>query len=94
MNKRTPLIDQNGEVRELTAADLKRFRPAHEALPQGLQKTLGIRARGPQKKPTKVSTTIRLDEAALARWRASGKGWQTRAAQVLAKHAPRRSVVA
>ena len=78
----------------LTAADLKRFRPAREALPSALQKTLGMRARGPQKTPTKVPTTIRLDEAALDRWRASGKGWQTRAAQVLAKHAPRRSEAA
>ncbi len=37
---------------------------------------------------TRRPTTLRLDEAALARWRASGKGWQTRAAAVLAKHAP------
>jgi len=36
----------------------------------------------------KHPTTLRLDEEALARWRASGKGWQTRAAAVLAKHAP------
>ncbi|MFZ4538413.1 BrnA antitoxin family protein [Propionivibrio sp.] len=39
-------------------------------------------------KSTKRPTTLRLDEAALARWRASGKGWQTRAAELLAKHAP------
>ena len=37
---------------------------------------------------TKRPTTLRLDEEALARWRASGKGWQTRAAAVLAKYAP------
>ena len=37
---------------------------------------------------TKRPTTLRLDDAALTRWRASGKGWQTRAAEVLAKHAP------
>ena len=44
---------------------------------------------GSMKAMPKVSTTIRMDETALARWRASGKGWQTRAAQVLAKHAPK-----
>ena len=44
---------------------------------------------GSRKAMPKVSTTIRMDETALARWRASGKGWQTRAAQVLAKHAPK-----
>jgi uncharacterized protein (DUF4415 family) len=37
---------------------------------------------------TKRPTTLRLDAAALTRWRASGKGWQTRAAAILEKHAP------
>ena len=37
---------------------------------------------------TKRPTTLRLDDEVLARWRASGKGWQTRAAQVLAANAP------
>jgi len=36
----------------------------------------------------KRPTTLRLDENVLQRWRASGKGWQTRAAEVLARHAP------
>ena len=44
---------------------------------------------GSVKATPKVSTTIRLDGAALARWRASGKGWQSRAAQLLAAHAPK-----
>ena len=37
----------------------------------------------------KRPTTLRLDESVLARWRASGKGWQTRAAELLATHAPK-----
>lgn len=37
----------------------------------------------------KRPTTLRLDEATLARWRSSGKGWQTRAAELLAAHAPK-----
>jgi len=44
--------------------------------------------RGTQKAPKKVATALRMDETALARWRASGKGWQTRAAALLAKYAP------
>lgn len=32
----------------------------------------------------KQPVTLRMDPEALATWRASGKGWQTRAAQVLA----------
>jgi uncharacterized protein (DUF4415 family) len=36
------------------------------------------RTRGPQKAPTKVPTTIRLDADVLEGLRATGKGWQTR----------------
>ena len=43
---------------------------------------------GSVKLSTKRPTTLRLDDEVLARWRASGKGWQTRAAQVLAANAP------
>lgn len=37
----------------------------------------------------KEPVTLRLDPDVLARWRASGKGWQTRAAAALALAAPR-----
>ena len=36
----------------------------------------------------KKPVTLRIDPHALEVWRASGKGWQTRAAEVLAKYAP------
>ena len=78
MKKRIPLTDNEGEVRELTAADLRAFKPATEVLPLNLQKTLGMRARGPQKSPTKVSTTIRLSNDVIQAFRATGDGWQTR----------------
>ena len=78
MSKRKPLIDTDGEVRELTAADLRAFKPASEVLPPELQKTLGMRLRGPQKAPTKVSTTIRLSSDVVLAFRATGDGWQTR----------------
>ena len=78
MNKRIPLIDKEGEVRELTAADLRTFKPATEVLPLNLQKTLGMRVRGPQKSPTKVSTTIRLSNDVIQAFRATGDGWRTR----------------
>lgn len=78
MNKRNSLTDTDGEVRELTAADLRTFKPASEVLPLELQKTLGMRLRGPQKAPTKVSTTIRLSSDVVQAFRATGDGWQTR----------------
>ena len=78
MNKRIPLIDDDSEVRELTAADMRMFKPASEVLPVALQKTLGMRLRGPQKAPPKVSTTIRLSNDVVQAFRATGSGWQTR----------------
>lgn len=46
MPRSTPLTETDGEVRELKAADLKRFQGA-SALPESLQRKLGVR--GPQK---------------------------------------------
>jgi len=83
MSKRAPLIDADGEVRELMAEDLKKFRPAQEVLPLDLQETLGIRRRGPQKAPTKALTTIRLSAEVVAYFKQSGSGWQSRLDGVL-----------
>jgi len=44
---------------------------------------LKARPRGPQKKPCKTSTTIRLDAEVLEAFKAMGKGWQTRMNNVL-----------
>ena len=85
MSKHTPLTNDEGEVRELSAADLRRFKPAHEVLPASLQKTLGMKQRGPQKTPTKQMTTIRLDAEVLHAFKAQGPGWQTRINEAL-KH--------
>lgn len=81
MGKRLPLVDEAGEVRELTTEDLENFKPACEVLPASLQKKLGIR--GPQKTPTKERVTIRLSQDVVERFRASGAGWQTRMNAVL-----------
>ena len=58
MKKILSLTNKGGEVRELTADDLRMFKSAKEVLPQSLQKKLGVR--GPQKAPKKIATTIRL----------------------------------
>jgi uncharacterized protein (DUF4415 family) len=42
---------------------------------------------GSVKASPKQPTTLRLDPNTLANWRATGKGWQTRAAQVLESYA-------
>ena len=54
------LIDEDGEVREITAEDVALFKP-FTALPAAEQKVLlGLRKRGPQKAPKKVPVSIRL----------------------------------
>ena len=81
MASRKPLIDADGEVRELSAEDMAKFRPAAEVLPSSLRKKLGVR--GPQKAPTKERITIRLSRDVVERFRASGDGWQTRVDKAL-----------
>ncbi len=76
MASRKPLIDEDGEVRELSAADMAKFRPAAEVLSASLKKKLGVR--GPQKAPTKERITIRLSREVVDQFRESGEGWQTR----------------
>ncbi len=76
MPKSKSLMDAKGEVRPLTAADMKRFRPAKEVLPATLLAKLKVR--GPQKTPTKERITIRLSPEVVQRFRATGDGWQTR----------------
>jgi uncharacterized protein (DUF4415 family) len=90
MAKRKPLIDSDGEVRELTAKDMARFKPAPEVLPSSLRKKLGVR--GLQKAPTKERITIRLSREVVDRFREGGGGWQTRVDEALRewlkKHSP------
>ena len=88
MNNRKPLIDHDGEVRELSAEDFKHFRPASEVLPPALYAELvAIKAtRGAQKSPLKQVTSMRLDQDILAAFKATGRGWQTRLNDLLRKH--------
>ena len=76
MPKSKSLTDIEGEVRDLTAADMKRFQNAKQALPGTLLKKLNVR--GPQKTPTKERITIRLSPEVVQRFRDTGDGWQTR----------------
>jgi uncharacterized protein (DUF4415 family) len=76
MPKLKPLSDAKGEVREITAKDLKQFRPARQALPSSLRRKVGVR--GSQKAPTKERITIRLSQEVVQSFRATGEGWQTR----------------
>ena len=83
MANRKPLIDEGGEVREVTAEEVALFKP-FSALPETEQKTLlGLRKRGPQKTPRKVPISIRLSPDVAEGLRATGNGWQVRADEAL-----------
>ncbi len=78
MKNQLPLTDADGEVRELTEEDFKNAVP-FSALPGSLQTTLrGLKGRGKQQSPTKVSTTVRFDREVLDAFRTTGRGWQSR----------------
>lgn len=76
MANRKSLIDADGEVRNLTGADIAKFRPAADVLPPVLAKKLGVRGR--QKAATKERISIRLSQDVVERFRATGQGWQSR----------------
>lgn len=81
-----PLTDEAGEVRELTAADLKRMKPASDVLPAELVAVLPKRKpgqRGPAKRATKESVTLRLDPDVMEHFRGTGPGWQSRINETL-----------
>jgi uncharacterized protein (DUF4415 family) len=83
MANRKPLIDEEGEVREITAEDVALFKP-FSALPAEEQKMLlKLRKRGPQKTPKKVPISIRLSPDVVEGLRATGNGWQGRADKAL-----------
>ena len=61
--------------------DLAAAKPFAEVFPElaeAMRKT-----RGPQKAETKVAVTLRLDRDVVERFRASGKGWQSRINEIL-----------
>ncbi|MBL9070260.1 MAG: BrnA antitoxin family protein [Sphingopyxis sp.] len=73
--------DEVSDSPELTAEQIATARPFGEAFPEIAARMR--RARGKQKAPTKVSTTLRLDEDVIAKFKADGPGWQSRMNEAL-----------
>ncbi|KPH62332.1 BrnA antitoxin family protein [Novosphingobium sp. ST904] len=80
-------MDAVSDNPEWTEADIAKAVPFAEAFPH-LAKTM--RARGAQKAPTKVSTTIRLSPEVVDFFKKGGPGWQSRIddalREIVAKH--------
>ena len=66
-----------------TNEDWANARPMREVMPHLVQ--AWRRSRGKQKTPTKVLVSLRLDSDLVATLRASGRGWQSRANELLKK---------
>lgn len=61
----------------------------HGGGPEAVRNALAVRrGRGPGKKPAKALVSLRIAPETLARWKASGPGWQTRMAELLRRRAP------
>lgn len=74
-------LDAVSDSPELTNEDLAQMRPFAEVFPKLAENIR--RARGAQKAPTKVSTTIRLSPEVVEHFRAAGDGWQSRVDRAL-----------
>ena len=73
---------------ELTASELAELRPAREVLPkeffEAMEKAAVARGRPTLENPKK-QVTLRLDADLIDRYKASGKGWQSRINEDLRK---------
>ena len=73
---------------ELTDDDFARLVPVDDASVAPEIAAAIRRVRGPQRAPTKIMIALRIDRDVAERWRASGRGWQSRMNDVLRKAAP------
>lgn len=86
MAKKLPKPPPGIENESLPDEMLRQMRPASEVAPDiaeayergELQNNPPHRFRGPQKEPTKVQTTLRIDADVVRYFKEGGKGWQTR----------------
>lgn len=77
-------IDADPDTWVPTGEEWTRARPMRDAHPDLVEDYLR-RTRGKQKAPTKVLVSLRLERDVVDRLRASGRGWQSRANDMLRK---------
>ena len=87
MKKQSKSKKTSGENPEWTAAMIAKARPAKEVLPKifGARTAAAmLKPRGrPKSSDSKIAISLRLPPDTLARWKATGPGWQTRMVDVL-----------
>ena len=93
------MINDDGEVRELSKADFAAMKPLADTMPEDFvdmvlahqsqmekQGKIKPRTRGKQKLPTKQAVTIRLSPEIIQAFKAEGRGWQSRINDVLLQY--------
>lgn len=86
-----PQID-TAKLRRTTEADIRRHMIEDDSAPAAALTAFVKRKpgqRGAGKRPAKVQMTLRIDPAAYEAWKRSWEGYLRRAAEVLAREAPR-----
>ena len=82
----------DAENPEWTAEDFRQARRAGDVLPADVFRDAPTRrARGPQRAPTKQLVSLRISQETIAAYRKTGRGWQSRIDEDLAKSARRRA---
>ena len=80
---------------EWTKDTFGRARPAREALPELVGDAAAARLLKPRGRPksgnARLAISLRLPPDTLARWKATGPGWQTRMAEVVSRAVGSRS---
>ena len=90
MKRRKPIPERAGRDNPVwTEATFKRARPAREVLPKLFGSSTAEKMLRPRGRPktgnARVAISLRLPPETLARWKATGPGWQTRMAEKLRK---------
>ncbi len=88
VGKQLPSVVATGTRRTSTKPDKDLPELTEEMLARAVLKRGGKPLGRPPLENTKVAISLRLPPDVVARWRASGAGWQTRMAKVLEKRAP------
>lgn len=82
-----PLTDKSGEVRELTAAEIKNMKSIQETDPEMAMAMAQIKAQRQRGRPRKISPkkslTVRLDADVVSWLKKTGAGYQTRLNDIL-----------
>jgi uncharacterized protein (DUF4415 family) len=82
-NKGPELIDDDGEVRELTAADFQQMKP-FSSLPPELQRTLlEINRAAAANKPEEEQVPVKVSRWVADRFRAEGADWEMKVDRAL-----------